>query len=189
MANWNFGRPSFDPLRKVIQGQTFLGRLLTPGRVRHKNVSVLWCRQHGETGIPVLFWFQLITSASTSVPAHCHWLSDLMFQWTILDAQNWPKKYWPWMTFLSRSNKGRRFFQFATEEFKCRPLIYWKLCHPIVKLVRRYKVREALNVYFDQYFLISSYWFLYHFCLFYPGTCVISRHMNMFLHENYSIEC
>ncbi len=27
------------------------------------------------------------------------------------------------MTFLSKSNTGRQFFQFATEEFKCRPLI------------------------------------------------------------------
>ncbi len=47
---------------------------------------------------------------------------NLIFQWTVLAVQNWPKNCWPWMTFLSRSNTRRRFFQFATEEFKCRPL-------------------------------------------------------------------
>ena len=30
----------------------------------------------------------------------------------------------PWMTFLSGSNEGGRKFQFATENYKCHPLIY-----------------------------------------------------------------
>ncbi len=63
-------------LGRSFKVELFLGWLLTPGRVRHKNISVLWWRQHGETGTLVLFWFQPSTSASITVPAHCHWLSD-----------------------------------------------------------------------------------------------------------------
>ncbi len=93
VANWKNRPTSFDLLRKVVRGQVFGGHLLTPR----------WVRQNPD--VP-----------PTLAP-------NLMFQWTVLSVQNWPKNCWPWMTFLSRSNTGRRFFQFATEEFKCRPLL------------------------------------------------------------------
>ncbi len=72
------------PLGRSFKVKLFLVRPLTQGRVRHKNISVLWCRQQGETA------------------KYLHFHSR--------------------MTFLSRSNKERRLFKFATEEFKCRLL-------------------------------------------------------------------
>ncbi len=44
----------------------------------------------------------------------------------LLRAKSHLKEGRPWTTFLSRSNEGRRFFQFAIENFKRRPLV----CRP-----------------------------------------------------------
>ena len=46
-----------------------------------------------------------------------------LFGLPFLVAKSHLKEGRPWMTFLSRSNEGRRFFQFAIENFKRRSLI------------------------------------------------------------------
>ncbi len=84
VANWKNCRPVFDLLRKVIQGQHFLGQFWTARRVQ-RNV----------------------------------FMSDPSFLGSKVDL----KKVRPWMTFLGGSNEGGRKFQFATKNYKCRPLI------------------------------------------------------------------
>ena len=163
VANWKNRPTSFDLLSKVVQGQFFLGHLLTPRWVRQKRnlgsrVMGTWRNRHPGSGlIPARCnWFR---SSSSEILPNSHRISsqvgpifrpmvnltasgwnqkgsgylflhvpptlapNFIFQWTVLTVQNWPKNCWPWMTFLSRSNTGRQFFQFATEEFKCRPLM------------------------------------------------------------------
>ncbi len=46
-----------------------------------------------------------------------------IFHQIFLGFRKWPKKVWLWPNCLSRSNEGRRNFRFATERFKCRPLL------------------------------------------------------------------
>ena len=110
------------------------------------------CRRHGETDILVLFRFQQSISASTPVPAHCHWLnlfqkkllgSTEELEWnqrnslgtrsepgclflyvlTFLGVKRWSKNWVPWTTILSRLNKHRPIFHFATKNYKCRPVV------------------------------------------------------------------
>ena len=87
-------------------------------------VQATWRNRHpGSFLIPAEYLrFHSSTSALPFLHVPPTLAPNVMFQWTVLAVQNWPKNCWPWMTFLSRSNTGRRFFQFATEEFKCRPL-------------------------------------------------------------------
>ncbi len=96
---------------KDDQDQDFPGYLWIPGRARWKinfgpKVHRTWKNRHL---VPI--WFP--HSSSTS-------LYDLPF----LGAKSHLKEGRPWMTFLSRSNEGRRFFQFAIENFKRRPLTH-----------------------------------------------------------------
>ncbi len=65
-----------------------------------------------------------------------------LFGLPFLGSKSHLKEGRPWMTFLSRSNEGRRFFQFAIENFKRRPLISfrkktndWYICKVISSFI------------------------------------------------------
>ncbi len=114
-----FIRRHLTHLGRSFKVKLFLGWLLTPGRVRHKT---FWCYGAGnmEKQAP---WFFSDSSRVPPVPAHCHWffiefsgpslLSKIAQK--LLTLNDLPK-------YLLSTYTGRRFFQFATEEFKCRPL-------------------------------------------------------------------
>ena len=88
IANWKNRRPSFDLLRKVIQGRPSLRRLLARGRVGQKEKSVLGYGEHGKTSTLVLFRFQMSSSGSIPVPPHFQWGSfELKFSLAVL--WNW----------------------------------------------------------------------------------------------------
>ncbi len=58
---------------------------------------------------------------------------------TFFEVTLGPEEGRPWMTFLSRSNEGRRFFQFAIENFKRRSLVSCPLkLHLNVNLMTAY---------------------------------------------------
>ena len=174
MANWKNRRPSFDLLRKVIQGRSSLRWLLVlsrggPKREIGARVLGTWRNRHpGSVLIPAQFL--RFHSSSTTLPTRFFrtkcWVVELkcvclpeiesgleeicwrcggtemeseelcwypigtrvlflhvpptltlnfIFHRTFLGVQNWPKNCWPWMTFLSRSNKHGPYFHFATE--------------------------------------------------------------------------
>ncbi len=122
---------------KDDQDQDFPGYLWIPGRARWKinfgpKVHRTWKNRHL---VPI--WFP--HSSSTS-------LYDLPF----LGAKSHLKEGRPWMTFLSRSNEGRRFFQFAIENFKRRSL---KCCR-----IKHWKSLKLWQSSFPTYsFIVSSF--------------------------------
>ncbi len=127
VANWKNRRESFYHLRVVNQHQICFGYLLTPGRARCKidlvqknligSVEELEWNQRNLAGIGIEPGCLFLQVPSTLAPIS-------LFGPPLLRAKSHLKEGRPWMTFLSRSNEGRRFFQFAIENFKRRPLAF-----------------------------------------------------------------
>ena len=120
VANWKNRRPVFDLLRKVIQGQQFLGQFWT-ARTVHWNIKF-----GARVGGTWRNWYpDPFRPESGCLFLHVPVTLEPKFGFCLTHpgVNRWPKRNWPWTTFLSRPNEVGRFFQFATEYFKCRPLI------------------------------------------------------------------
>ncbi len=120
MANWKNCRPSFDLLRKVIQGRPSLRSLLAPRRGRPKReigarLLGTWRKRHPGS-VPIPAEFLRFHSSSSALPTRFfRTKSDLQIAKKNLVLIDHPKVV-KWLSTI---------FSMPLKKNKCRPLKRW----------------------------------------------------------------